>query len=278
MAFDEFITPIVTDNYTVRLLENEKELREYQDLRYKHLILEFKPEKAKTAGAYDTDYNIGYDKNTVQLCAFYADPETGKTQIVGGYILMRYKNEDDFCKITLKYDLSKLFKYKFGICEITRAVVHPDHRNGFVTRLLWDGIKSYVIKYKLRFIVATMSFIGLDPLKYTQAASYLHHNYRMSEEIMVTPIESHAYYHKYLNKEDVNRKEAVSQLPPLLKGLLMVGAQTGDGFYIDHDLGVVETFAILDNAVNNFDLTNFGEKKALSEMISSAEQFNKPRT
>ncbi|MCL2264904.1 MAG: GNAT family N-acetyltransferase [Treponema sp.] len=259
MAFNESITPIIADNYFVRLLENEKELREYQDLRYKHLILEFDPNKADKAGEGETDTNMDYDKNTVQLCAFHRDPATNKTEIVGGYILMRFKKEDDFCKATLKYDISNLLKYKFDICELTRAVVHPGHRSGIVTKLLWEGIRSYTYGNKLRFLIGTMSFMGLDPLKYTQAASYLHHYYRMPEDIMVRPLESHAYYHEYLKKEEIDRKTAIGQIPPLLKAILMIGGKTGDGFYIDEELGVVETFAILDNKKNKYSMRNFGK-------------------
>jgi putative hemolysin len=258
MAFDEFLPPITSENYTIRLCTNENELKHYQKLRYKHLILEFDPEKAKTVDENATDDNLGYDKDTVQLCAFYNNPDTGKEEIVGGYIMMRFKKEDDFCKATLKYDLTKLFKHKFEICEVTRGVVHPDHRSGIVTKLLWSGIDNYVKDNKLRFIIGTMSFMGLDPLIYTQAASYLHYNYRMSEELMVRPIEAHSYYHEYLNKEDVCRRTAIRQLPPLLRGLLMIGAKTGDGFYIDHDLGVVETFAAIDT-FNDYNLGNFGK-------------------
>ena len=259
MAFNEYLTPIISNNYKVRLCENEKELRQYQDLRYKYLILEFDPEKAKTADASVTDDNMGYDKDNVQLCAFYCDPATGKEEVVGGYILMRYKKEDDFCKATLKYDLSNLLNHKFEICEITRGVVHPNHRNGTVTNLLWKGIEAYVYKHKLRFIIGTMSFMGLDPLKYTQAASYLYHYYRMPDEIMVRPIESGAFYHDYIDKKDICRKTVISQLPPLLKGLLMVGALTGEGFYIDKDLGVVETFAIID-VNHNKGMKSFGKR------------------
>jgi len=262
MAFDEYLTPLTLDNYTVRLCKNEEELRQYQDLRYKHLILEFDPEKAKTAGPDDTDYNLGYDKNTVQLCAFYRNPATGQEELIGGYILMRFKKEDDFCKATLKYDLSKLFKYKFEICEVTRGVVRPDHRSGLTTKLLWDGIDAYLVENNLRYIIATMSFMGLDPLKYTEAASYLHYNYRMPEDIMVRPIESKAFYHEYIDKKDICRKTVISQLPPLLKGLIMIGAKTGDGFYIDRELGVVETFAIIDTQ-RDFNLKNFGKRELI---------------
>lgn len=264
MAFDEYIKPLSLENYTVRLCENEDEVREYQKLRYKHLILEFDPNKLKTAEEDGIDENLGYDKTTSQLCAFYRNPETGKTEVVGGYILMRFKKEDDFCKATLKYDLGKLLEnHKFEIAELSRAVIHPDHRGHFVTKLLWDGIRDYVFERKLRFIFGTMSFMGLDPLKYTQAASYLHHNYRMAEDIMVRPLESHAYYHDYLKKEDIDRRTAISQIPPLLKGLLTLGAKTGDGFYIDEDLGVVETFAILDNKKNKYSLSNFGRQEKI---------------
>jgi putative hemolysin len=258
MAFNEYLTPIIHDNYSIRLLKNEKELREFQDLRYRHLILEFDPSKAETDGEDTTDDNMGYDEDNVQICAFYRDPDTGKETIVGGYIAMRFKKEDDFCKATLKYDLNKLFKYKFKVLEITRGVVHPDHRHGIVTKLLWDAIDAYMFQFGLRFIIGTMSFPGTDPLIYSQAASYLHYNYRLPEEIMVHPLEAGAYYHEYLKKEDVCRKTALRQIPPLLRGLMMIGARTCDGFYIDHDLGVVETLAVLDFE-NNYNLSNFGK-------------------
>jgi putative hemolysin len=265
MAFDEYMTPIISGNYTIRLCENEKELRQYQDLRYKYLILEFDPQKAETAGPDDTDYNMGYDENTVQLCAFYRDPVTGEEEVVGGYIMMRFKKDDDFCKATLKYDISNLLdKYKYQMCEITRGVVHPDHRAGAVTKLLWEGIKNYLFGNNLVFNIGTMSFMGLDPLKYTQAASFLYHYYRMPDDIIVRPLEPNAYYHDYLKKEDICRKTAISQLPPLLKGLLMVGAKTGEGFYIDHDLGVVEIFAFC-NMIKDFNFDNFGKRDVLEK-------------
>lgn len=264
MAFDEYIKPVTSGNYTVRLCENEEEVKQYQDLRYKYLILEFDPSKSENSDRSITDENIGYDKTTSQICAFFHNPETGKTEVVGGYILMRFKKEDDFCKATLKYDLSNLLrKHKFEVVELSRAVMHPDHRNGFITKLLWNGIWDYVLERKLRFLFGTMSFKGLDPLKYLQAASYLHYNYKMAEDIMVRPIEEHAFYHEYLKKDEIDRKTAIGQIPPLLKGLLMIGAKTGDGFYIDNDLGVVETFAIIDNFNNQHNLNNFGKQEVL---------------
>jgi putative hemolysin len=250
MGFDEFITPIIAGDYTARLVKNEKELREYQDLRYKYLILEFDPKKAATDPKDTTDDNIGYDKETSQLCVFYKNPESGNEEVVGGYILMRYKHENSFCKATLKYDLSKLIKkHKFEILETTRAVTHPDHRNGVVLRLLWQGIEDYARVYNLRFIIGTSSFfsLGTNPLAYSQAASYLYHHYRMPEDIMVTPIDTEAaYYHKILPLEEIDRDAVKKQLPPILRGYLLMGAQVGAGFYIDEELKAVETFTILD--------------------------------
>lgn len=244
MAFDEYIEPLVTPKYTVRLLQSEEELRQYQDLRYKYLVMAFNPNADPNA----TDTNIGYDKETSQLCAFYKNPETGREEIVGGYILMRYQYEDQFCKATLKYDLSKLLKqHKFEICEATRAVTHPDHRNGFLINLLWEGQKRYVQTYGLRYIIGTMSFAGTDPLIYTEAASYLYHNYLMPEDIMVTPLPGkNAYFHQIIPKEKLCNETCIEQLPPLLKGFLRRGAEVGKGFYIDHALNTVETFAIFD--------------------------------
>ena len=248
MGFDEQITPIVSADYCIRLLKDENELRQYQDIRYKHLILGFDPEKAMTAPADATDTNIGYDKETSQLCALYRNPATGKEEVAGGYILMRFKREDSFCKAALKYDLSSLMNgHKYEILEATRAVIAPEHRNAVVINLLWQGIVAYAQKYNLRFVIGTMSFLGTDPLVYSEAASYLYHYYRMPDEIMVRPLKNgHDYYHEIIPKCRLDRAAAIRQLPPLLRGYLGIGAQTCDGFYIDRDLKTVETLAILD--------------------------------
>ena len=248
MNFDEYIEPVTVGNYSVRLLENNRELRQYQDLRYKHLILAFDPEKAKNADINTTDDNIGYDRDTSQLCVFYNNPKTNEQEIVGGYILMHFKKEDAFCKATLKYDLSRLFKdHKYEVLEVTRAVTNPAHRNPIVIALLWEGMKKYMKKYNLHYIIGTMSFHGTDPLAYNDAASYLYHYYRMPEEFMVCPIDTeNAYYHEIIPKENLNRDAAINQLPPLLKAFLKLGCEVCTGFYIDYDLKTVETLAFLD--------------------------------
>jgi len=261
MSFTDKIKPITMGPYTVRLAKNEEELKAFKDLRYKYLICGFDPSKYVEG---ETDENIGYDKTASQLIAIHKNSETKKTEVVGGYVLMRYKTKDDFCKVTMKYDLTQfLKKHMFNFLEISRAVVHPDHRNGGVSRLLFAGIGAYCAAYNLRYAGGTMSFLGLDPDKYIQAASYLYHHYRMDENIMVRPLDINgsAYYHKYLPLEKVNRVEAVAQLPGMLKGLIMMGSKVGEGFYIDKDLRVVETFALLDTTCFDQTAKTFGSQR-----------------
>jgi putative hemolysin len=253
MAFEDRITPIIAGKYCIRMVENEEELKKYQNLRYRHLLCEWDPEKAKEVCA--TDENIGYDKTTSQICAFYINPETKEQELIGGFILMRFLEEDSFCKATLKYDLSKLLKkHKFQILEATRAIVHPNHRDSMAMLLLWRGIIEYAKKYDLRFIIGTLSFCGTDAEKYQDAASYLFHNYRMPEDILVRPLDcDNAYYHEIIPNEELNHEEAKGKIPPLLRSMLRFGAEVGEGFYIDHELKTVETFTILDmNKVKNY--------------------------
>ncbi|MCL2556502.1 MAG: GNAT family N-acetyltransferase [Firmicutes bacterium] len=253
--FGEYIEPITMGDYTVRLLKNENELKVYQDLRYKYLVLEFDPNKKGDLDT-NTDFNLGYDKETSQLCVFYDNPNTNEQELVGGYILMRFKKDQSFCKASLKYDLSKLLKNnKHKILETTRAVTHPNHRNGLTINLLWKGIESYCKKYNLRYIIGTLSFSGTDPHIYSQAASYLFHNYLMPSEFMVTPLDKPkgaAFYHTVIPKDELDTVQALKEIPPLLKGYLMIGSNVGTGFYIDKELNTAETFTILD-------LENYGK-------------------
>ena len=248
--FDEYIEPITKGDYTVRLAKNDDELRQYQDLRYKHLLLLHRPDRIHTDPPGTTDINMNYDKTTSQLCVFYKDPITQKETVVGGYILMRFKTKNCLCKVSLKYDLSKLLdKYMFEVFEASRVVTHPEHRqNSTVIMLLWDGIASYSKKYGVRYLIGTCSFAGTDPLAYNLAASYLYHNYLMDEDIMVTPLDEpkgSAFYHTIIPKDELC-PSASRNLPSLLRGYLILGTKMGTGFYIDKTLGLSETFGILD--------------------------------
>jgi len=247
MGFSEYIEPIVAENYEVRLLECQEELEEYQRLRYEYLLKHFDADGSGREQEYDIqgrDLNIGYDKANSSLCCFYIDPETKKRTIVGGYVLMRFRDDNTFCKAVVKCDMDKLLaKHKFQILELGRAVTHPDHRNGIVLKLLWAGMDAYAETHNLRYLIGTTNFTSLEPSECTHAYNYLQENYLMDADIMVDVLPDKALYPEQI---EVDRDIAIKQLPPILRGYLLIGAKVGRGLYVDNELQSLAIFTILD--------------------------------
>ena len=46
-------------------------------------------------------------------------------------------------------------------------------------------------------------------------------------------------------KEAINTKQALRELPPLLKGYLRLGAHIGDGAVIDHQFGTTDVLVVV---------------------------------
>jgi putative hemolysin len=255
----DFIEPIRSGKYEARLVKSDEELREYQALRYEHLILHYDPAQADCEAGKEEriDYNIGYDEGNSQLCVFYTNPETGKQEIVGGYLLMRFRKDDSFCKATLKYDLTKLFeKHKYEVLELGRAVTRPDHRNGVVLMLLWKGVEAYATAYNLRYLIGTTNFSEQNPELYRELYSYLNHNYLMAEDIMAEVLPECGYNPELIPYEELDKEAAIAQMPPLFKSYLKMGATVGKGLYDDKELKSIAVLTVLD-------MKNYGKNQTL---------------
>ena len=48
-----------------------------------------------------------------------------------------------------------------------------------------------------------------------------------------------------MKKEDIDRKEALKIMPPLIKGYLRLGAYVGDGAVIDKQFGTIDVFIVM---------------------------------
>ena len=48
-----------------------------------------------------------------------------------------------------------------------------------------------------------------------------------------------------MSKETIDPKEALRELPPLIKGYLRLGAYIGDGAVVDHEFGTTDVLIVL---------------------------------
>src|ERR1051325_5831696 len=107
-------------------------------------------------------------------------------------------------------------------------------------QLLWRGIVQYLERYSIDVMFGCGSLPGTDPEALRLPLSYLHH-FHCAPEGQRVSAQPHRYVSmELMRKEDIDPKEALRRLPPLIKGYVRAGAFIGDGAVIDRQFGTTD--------------------------------------
>jgi len=176
--------------------------------------------------------------------------ENGGNRIVGTYRLLRqeiakksggFYTEDEFAINDLVKSKAKGMRF----LELGRSCVLKPYRNKPSVELLWQGIWNYVRYYKMDVMVGCASLEGTDPKELALPLSFLHHYCSAPEEWKVSALPDRYIDMNMMAKEDINERQALKSLPPLIKGYLRLGAFIGDGAVIDHQFNTTDVLIVL---------------------------------
>ena len=236
-------------DYEVRLTRNKEERKQVRQLRYKVFVEE------EGAGATEEQKNLREEYDSFDRFADYMGVfHNGK--IVGTYrIIDRDAAEkmDGFYTET-EFDLKKIKKVRGNIAEMSRACVDADYREeGLVIRMLWMGLAEYILKRKIVVLFGVASWVGKQPAEAAQAISYLYYNHLAPLSLRTTVetdkladgVNPKLTKMNILPKDFVDEATAKSQMPPVLKGYLRLGAKFGKGVFIDAPFNTYDVFVIL---------------------------------
>lgn len=238
----------------VRLARNFKEVKQAQRLRYEV----FYEEMSAIADAHtlatrrDADpYDAYCDHILVVDHASLRRNKLGrlKPSIVGTYRILRQEMADrcngfytagefDIQSLVDRYPTKKFM-------ELGRSCVLKPYRNKKTVELLWHGIWAYVLRNGIDVMIGCASIEGTNPNSIANQLSFLHHNARAPEEWRVRAVEDRYVEMNRMPAENLNAKEALRALPPLIKGYLRLGAFIGDGAVIDHQFGTTDVLIIM---------------------------------
>jgi len=172
-----------------------------------------------------------------------------KPEIVGTYRILRQEVADRHSGFYTKaeYDIQSLIDANPGkrFMELGRSCVLKPYRNKKTVELLWHGIWSYVLRHKIDVMLGCASIEGTNPDALAGQLSFLHHNARAPEQWRVRAVEDRYVEMSRLPAEDINSREALRALPPLVKGYLRLGAFIGDGAVVDHQFGTTDVLIIM---------------------------------
>ncbi|MEU4165466.1 GNAT family N-acyltransferase [Streptomyces sp. NPDC026665] len=219
--------------YTVTLARDEADVRAAQRLRHDVFAGEMgallnTPQPGLDIDAFDAycDHLLVRDTETGQVVGTYRLLPPERAAVAG-----RLYSESEF-------DLGPLAGIRPGLVEVGRSCVHPDHRDGAVIGLIWAGIARYMIDGGHEWLAGCCSIPLADGGTLAAgtwdrvAAKHL-----APEEFRVRPLLP-------WSPEGVARP-ARTELPPLLRGYLRLGAWVCGEPAHDTDFGVADMYVLL---------------------------------
>ncbi len=240
--------PDAGPSFTVKLAENEAELRAAQRLRYDVFVREL------GGGGRMVDHDAGleqdsFDPHFDHMLAY--DDTTG--EVIGVYRLLpgdraaelgQFYSEDE-------YDLTVLKESGRKLLELGRSCLHPDYRGGTAMYYIWNGLAKYVEDRNIEVLFGVASFHGTDVQALAQPLSMLHHNHLAPPDLRVRTQPGVFQDMNLVAPEDLDRRAAMVQVPSLIKAYLRLGGFVGEGAFIDHAFNTTDVCLILDTARMN---------------------------
>ena len=241
-----------TGSLEVRVAQTRAELEAAQRLRYRVFYQEMSAIPTPEMRAVERDfdrYDLFCDHILVVDSAVLGDD--GEPLVVGTYRLLRGEvaAAHGGYYTSSEYDLTAMLKGNppgTRFLELGRSCVLKSYRTRPVTlQLLWKGVLAYVARHSIDVLFGCGSIQGTDPDKLALVLSYLHHFHRAPDRVCVRARPELYVDMNRMAKEDIDPKEAMRALPPLIKGYVRSGTFIGDGAVVDRQFGTTDVLISL---------------------------------
>ncbi|HEY8948230.1 MAG TPA: GNAT family N-acyltransferase [Rhizomicrobium sp.] len=245
---DQWPVLAVSGALEVRLAETDAEVEAAQRLRYHVFYEEMSavptPEMREQRMDFDKfdpvcDHLLVVDRDRID--------EDGQPAVIGCYRMMREEHAAQVGGFYTsgEYDISKLLAARKGakMLELGRSCVLKEYRSrAGALQLLWKGLMAYAARFSIDVMFGCASFAGIDPDTHAAALTYLHHHAALPADLAVKAL-PHLYVSMdRMPADHVNPKEALRDMPPLIKGYLRAGCYIGDGAVIDRQFSTTDVF------------------------------------
>lgn len=252
----------------VRLARSAKEIRKAQQLRYHVFYEEMSAiaDAATEANKRDVDaYDDICDHLLVLDHEAFERNKLGRKvpRIVGTYRLLRQdvaERHGGFYT-SAEFDIQSLVDAhpRLQFLELGRSCVLKPYRTKRTVELLWHGIWAYVLMHRIDVMVGCASIEGTDPERIASQLAFLHHNARAPEPWRVRALDARYVEMNRMPKAEVNERQALRELPPLIKGYLRLGAYIGEGAVVDHQFGTTDVLIVMPvEALNSRYVNHYG--------------------
>jgi len=203
-----------------------------------------------------------YDRHCDHLLVI--DTSQGHQTIVGTYRLMlqSHASRAGGFYSQSEFDLTPLFKSnpKARFLELGRSCIAPAYRDRRTIELLWHGTWCYALAQGIEILFGCASFDGVDPNRFAPALSWLGKNASLDGNENCCASSTNGVPLSSFQAEPASLRQAMSAMPPLIKGYLRVGAKIGSQAVIDYQFGTTDVLVVLKvDQINPRYLAHFGE-------------------
>ncbi|MEV7992467.1 GNAT family N-acyltransferase [Streptomyces sp. NPDC086077] len=226
--------PAAPTRYTVTLARDEDDVRAAQKLRHDVFAGEMGAMLSSPQPGLDIDSFDAY-------CDHLLVRDTLTGEVVGTYRLLPPERASVAGRLYSEgeFDLTRLDPIRPNLVEVGRSCVHPDHRDGTVIGLIWAGIARYMVDRGHEWLAGCCS-IPLADGGAVAAATWdrVQAKNLAPEEYRVRPLLP-------WSADGVARPAERTELPPLLRGYVRLGAWVCGEPAHDADFGVADMYVLL---------------------------------
>ena len=231
---------------SVRLANGERDVAAAQRLRHAVFCRDMGARPDGKGGGRDSDpFDMLCDHLLVEDRARPGRP------VVGTYRLLRQSVAEahgGFYSAN-EFDLSRVLDQSrcdgVELLELGRSCVDPAYRDAGTIQLLWRGIADYLQHHAIGYMFGCGSFPGTDPAEHAEGLSLLAHDHMARAELRATASGAGAIALARLPIGGYDPHIAFRRLPPLIKAYLRVGAEVGDGAYVDRSFNTIDVFVMM---------------------------------
>ena len=116
---------------------------------------------------------------------------------------------------------------------------------------LWTGLAEYVARHRIDILFGVASFHGTDVAALAGPLSMLHHNHLAPADLRVRAQPAHFQTMDLIAPADLDRRQAMVEIPALIKAYLRLGGFVGEGAYIDHAFNTTDVCLVMDTVRMN---------------------------
>lgn len=161
-------------------------------------------------------------------------------------IVVMRADQLDVCYAAQFYDLGALGQLDGPLLEMGRFCIDPARKDPDILRLAWGALTRLVDRHNVRLLFGCTSFKGNEPSPYNDAFALLKNRHLAPSHR--APLIKAAETYDFAKRVDAvqSMRNALHQMPPLLRSYLAMGAWVSDHAVIDRALNTLHVFTGLE--------------------------------